>query len=212
MPIGLTLYVIVFLVDLADGFLKIIPSRFHPDTLFGFRIPGLGILITGILIFLSGLITKSFLGRKIIAKGEVLVEKVPFVGSIYQGIKKVSDGMLADRKASFKRVVLVEFPRKGLYTLGFITGTPRMSIEKQSDSQCYGVFLPTTPNPTSGYLVVVPESELMYIDMSIEEALAYIISLGMATSSQAANEEKKSLHGKHMAGKSTDEYEEKALK
>lgn len=190
-PIGLTLYVIIFLISSADNLLKIVPAKYHPDALFGFHIPGLGVILTVILIFISGLVTKSFLGRKIIKGGEDLVERVPFVGSIYQGIKKVSDGMLTDRKTSFKKVVLVEFPRKGIYTIGFITGIPGGEIERKSGQRCFGVFLPTTPNPTSGYLIVVPENELIQIDMTIEDALTYIISLGMVAAEEGLREEGK---------------------
>jgi len=193
-PIGLTLYIIVFLIDTADSLLRVIPAKYHPDSVFGFRIPGLGIIFTVILIFISGLVTKSFFGRRIIQRGEELVEKVPFVGSIYQGIKKVSDGMLADRKTSFKKVVLVEFPRKGVYTIGFITGMPAGEIEKRSGQKCFGVFLPTTPNPTSGYLIMVPENELIIIDMSVEEALTYIISLGMVSSKEGLRKYEKLPH------------------
>jgi uncharacterized membrane protein len=182
-PIGLTLYILFFLIDTMDNLLKIVPIRYQPEVLLGFRIPGLGIIVTVILIFICGLITKSYFGYKIVSSGEDLVDKIPFVRSIYQSIKQVSDSMFTDRLSGFKKVVLVEFPRKGIYTLGFVTGVPGPEIRSKVGQNCISVFLPTTPNPTSGYLVILPDDDLIQVDMSVEEALTYIISVGIVTAS-----------------------------
>jgi uncharacterized membrane protein len=182
-PVGLTLYILTFLIDMMDNLLKIIPFRYQPETLLGFRIPGLGVIVTVVLIFVCGLVAKSYLGYKIVSSGESLVDKIPFVRSIYQSIKQVSDSMFADRRSGFKKVVLVEFPRKGIYTVGFVTGKPGPEIQSEVGLTCISVFLPTTPNPTSGYLVIVPEDDLLQVDMTVEEALTYIISVGIVTAS-----------------------------
>ena len=182
-PIGLTLYILIFLIDMMDNLVKIIPFRYQPETLLGFRIPGLGVIVTVVLIFVCGLVAKSYLGYKIVSSGESLVDKIPFVRSIYQSIKQVSDSMFADRRSGFKKVVLVEFPRKGIYTVGFVTGKPGPEIQSKVGQTCISVFLPTTPNPTSGYLVIVPEDDLLQVDMTVEEALTYIISVGIVTAS-----------------------------
>jgi len=183
-PIGLTLYILFFLIDIMDSLLKIIPLRYHPDTLLGIHIPGLGIIVTVFLIFICGLVTASYVGNKIVQSGEDLLYRIPFVRNIYQAIKRFSDTMVMDRRSSFKRVVLVEFPRKGLYTIGFVTGKPSLEFKKEPGQNYTSVFLPTTPNPTSGYLVIVPEDELVEVQMSVEEALTYIISVGIVTPSE----------------------------
>jgi len=180
-PIGLTLYILFFLIDIMDSLLKIIPLRYHPDTLLGIHIPGLGAIVTIILIFICGLITASYVGNKIVQSGEDLLYRIPFVRNIYQAIKRFSDTMVMDRRSSFKRVVLVEFPRKGLYAIGFVTGKPNWETEKETGENLISVFVPTTPNPTSGYLIIVPEDELVEVGMSVEEALTYIISVGIVT-------------------------------
>ena len=192
-PIGLTLYILFFLIDIMDSLLKIIPIRYQPEVLFGFHIPGLGVIVTVFLIFFFGLIARSYFGNKIVSYGEILVAKIPFVRNIYQSIKQVSDSMLTDRQSGFKKVVLVEFPRKDLFTIGFVTGAPGSEIRSKTGQNSISVFLPTTPNPTSGYLVIVPEDELIQVDMSIEEALTYIISVGIVIPSEHAKRKDKIL-------------------
>jgi len=189
-PIGLTLYILFFLIDMMDGLLKIMPIKYHPDTLIGMHIPGLGIIVTLVLIFVCGLVTTSYVGKKIVRSGEDLVDRIPFVRSIYQATKRLSDSMLTDRRSSFKRVVLAEFPRKGIYTIGFVTGVPPIEILEKAGQNCISVFLPTTPNPTSGYLIIIPEDELVPIHMSVEEALTFIISVGIISPSDYLKKKK----------------------
>ena len=184
-PIGLTLYILFFLIDIMDGLLKIVPLKYHPDTIFGIHIPGLGIIVTVALIFICGLVTKSYIGYKIVKKGEELVDKIPFVRSIYQAIKQLSDSMFTEKRGSFKKVVLVEFPRKGVFTIGFVTNTPGFDIQEKTGQNLSSVFVPTTPNPTSGYLILVPDNELIQLDMKVEEAFTFIISVGIVTSSDS---------------------------
>jgi uncharacterized membrane protein len=195
-PIGLTLYILFFLIDIMDSLLKIIPVRYHPDTLLGIHIPGLGTIATVILIFICGLITASYVGNKIVQSGEDLLYRIPFVRNIYQAIKRFSDTMVMDRRSSFKRVVLVEFPRKGIYTIGFVTGKPDLEFKKEPGQNYVSVFLPTTPNPTSGYLIIVPEAELVEVHMSVEEALTYIISVGIVTPSERTRRKDRFYGGK----------------
>ena len=178
-PIGLTLYILVFLIDMMDGLLTIIPRQYHPDTLIGFYIPGLGIIITVMLIFICGLIAKSIIGAKAVRYSEGLLNKIPVVRSIHLAIKKIVDSVVMYRNRSFRKAVLVEFPRKGAYTVGFITGTPNEDIQKKTGRRCISVYVPTTPNPTSGYFIIFPEDEVFPLDMSVEEAFTLIISGGM---------------------------------
>lgn len=195
-PIGLTLYILFFLIDIMDGLLKIMPARYHPDTLMGIHIPGLGIIVTVVLIFVCGLVTTSFIGNKIVRSGEDLVDRIPFVRNIYQATKRLSDSMFTDRRSSFKRVVLAEFPRKGMYTIGFVIGEPNSEIREKAGQNCVSVFLPTTPNPTSGYLIFIPEDEVVPINMSVEEALTFIISVGIVSPSDYPKKRKITDQGK----------------
>ena len=193
-PIGLTLYILFFLIDIMDGLLKVIPIKYHPDTLIGTHIPGLGIIVTLALVFICGLVTTSYVGYKIVRSGEDLVDRIPFVRSLYKAIKQISDNMFMDQRKSFKKVVLVEFPRKGIYTIGFVTGVPSLEVQKKTGQNSISVFIPTTPNPTSGYLVIVPEEELVQMEMSVEEALTFIISVGIITPADHINKRERLHH------------------
>jgi uncharacterized membrane protein len=178
-PLGLTLYILVFLIGMMDGLLTIIPRQYHPDTLIGFHIPGFGIIVTILLIFISGLMTKSIVGNRIVRYTEGLLDKIPIVRSIHMAIKKIVDSMVIYRSRSFKKVVLVEFPRKGAYTVAFVTGEPANEIHARTGQRFISVYVPTTPNPTSGYFIMFPEHEIVHLDMSVEDAFTLIISGGI---------------------------------
>ena len=178
-PVGLTLYILVFLIGMMDGLLTLIPQKYHPTALIGFHIPGLGIIITILLIFFCGLMTKSIIGNRIVLYGEELLDRIPFVRSIHMAIKKIVDSMVLYRRRSFKKVVLVEFPRRGAYALAFMTGMPGDEIHQKTGQRCVSVYVPTTPNPTSGYFIIFPEAEVIQLDMSVEEAFTLIISCGI---------------------------------
>ncbi len=180
-PIGLTIYILIFLISLMDGMLNIIPSRLHPDQVLGFRIPGLGIIFTLILILAMGLTTRSILGRRLLLWGETLVYKIPLVRGIYQALKQIVFAMMSTKGESFKRVVLVEFPRKGLYTVAFVTGIASGEVQEKTEERCINIFIPTTPNPTSGFYMMVPENQVVRLDMSVEEAFKLIMSGGIVT-------------------------------
>jgi uncharacterized membrane protein len=172
-PLGLTLYILVFLIGMMDGLLTIIPRQYHPDTLIGFHIPGFGIIVTILLIFISGLMTKSIVGNRIVRYTEGLLDKIPIVRSIHMAIKKIVDSMVIYRSRSFK------FPRKGAYTVAFVTGEPANEIHARTGQRFISVYVPTTPNPTSGYFIMFPEHEIVHLDMSVEDAFTLIISGGI---------------------------------
>jgi uncharacterized membrane protein len=178
-PVGLTLYILVFLIGMMDGLLTFIPRQYHPDILIGFHIPGFGIIVTIMLVFICGLMTKSIVGNRIVLYGEGLLDRIPIVRSIHMAIKKIVDSMVLYRSRSFKKVVLVEFPRKGAYTVAFVTGEPAHEIHSKTGQRCVSVYVPTTPNPTSGYFVIFPEHEVVQLDMSVEDAFTLIISGGI---------------------------------
>lgn len=179
-PVGITLYILFFLIDVMDSLLNIIPHQFQPDVMLHFHLPGLGIIVTVVLVFVCGLIARSYLGKSLVGLGESFVDKIPIVRSIYQAVKQVAHSMLMDRNRSFKKAVLIEFPRRGLYSVGFITGNPGGEIAAKIAGDHYvSVFVPTTPNPTSGFFMVVSSDELIFLDMSVEEAFTLIISAGI---------------------------------
>jgi uncharacterized membrane protein len=182
-PAGLTLYILSFIISLMDNLLRVVPSHFHPDNLLGIHIPGLGAIVTVIIIFVCGLITTSYLGTRIVCFGERLVGKIPFVRSIYQAIKRIADSLLVDKARSFKKVVMVEYPRRGVYSIGFVTGMPNGEIQKivGQNSPCVGVFMPLALTPTTGFFIMVPRDELVELAMTVEEAFTLIISAGIVT-------------------------------
>jgi uncharacterized membrane protein len=180
-PIGLTLYILFFIIDVMDGLLKIIPDRYEPDALLGFHMPGLGIIFTVLLIFMTGLITKSYLGNVVVRKGEGLFGKIPIVRSLYLAIKQIFNSLFVGKSRSFRKVVLIEYPRKGLYSIGFVTCSaeetfPQISDEKKNN---VGVFIPLALTPYTGAFVIVHESELIEMDLTVEEAFTLIISAGI---------------------------------
>jgi uncharacterized membrane protein len=182
-PIGLTIYILVFIINMMDNLLKIIPYRYQPDRLFIVHLPGLGVIITVIIIFICGLVTKSYLGDRFVAFGERLVGKIPFVRSIYQAIKRIADSLFMDKTQSFKKVVLIEYPRRGVYSIGFVTGTPNGEIREKlgGDDPCVGVYIPCALTPTTGVFVMIPSKELTELTLSVEEAFTLIISAGIVT-------------------------------
>jgi len=192
MPIGLTVYIFFFLIDLMDGLLLIIPEAYRPDAFLPFHIPGLGAIFTVIVIFLAGLLMKSYLGNKLVRLGESLLDKIPFVRSIYQAMKQISDSFFMDHKRSFRKVVLLRFPSRDVYSVGFITCVPTSELKAKvgSERNYVSVFMPTAPNPTTGLYMIMPEDELIYTDMTVDEAFTLIISTGIVVPPEKRGEKK----------------------
>lgn len=188
MPLGLTIYIFFFLIEVMDSLLLIVPDQYQPDVFLPFHVPGLGVIVTVALILLCGLIAKSYFGNKMVKMGEGLLDKIPFIRSIYQAIKQIADTMFADRSANFKKVVLFHFPTKTTYSIGFVTGAIEEEFKAKigQNNHYLSVFMPTAPNPTTGLYMLMPEDELIYLDMSVEEAFTLIISAGIVTPTQRA--------------------------
>ncbi len=180
-PVGVTFYILYLIIGMMNKLVKIIPARFHPDQILPFHLPGLGIIITLVLIFTVGLVTKSYLGKKLVALGERMVGKIPLVRGIYNALKQLVDAVFSDKGQSFKKAVLIEYPRKGLYSIAFVTGVSRGEVQVKTAQKCVNVFVPTTPNPTSGFYIMVPETDTIVLDMTVEEAFTLIISGGIVS-------------------------------
>lgn len=179
-PIWVTILVIKFLVDLLDSVLLLLPKPYQPDALLGVHIPGLGVLIILLLIFFTGAIVANFLGSRLVRMWDALIDRIPVVRSVYSGVKQVMETLFSPGGNSFRKVLLVEYPREGMWTLAFQTGdsTPEVLKSLEEDAMV-SLFVPTTPNPTSGFLVMLPRKKVIELNMSVEQALKFVISLGV---------------------------------
>ncbi len=178
-PIWVTLLVIRFMVDLLDKTLKLLPLSYQPDTILGVHIPGFGILFSILVVFLTGLLATNFVGHRLVALGESIVARIPLVRAIYNGVKQVLHTIFSSKTQAFRRVLLVEYPRKGLWSIAFQTGQASEKITSKTQQAMVTIFIPTTPNPTSGFLMLVPQDDTIELDMSVDEALKMVISLGV---------------------------------
>lgn len=181
-PVGISLWFLHTIIGWTDEKLLLLPPALHPNTYLPYPVPGLGLIITMVSIFLAGLITTNFVGRKVIQVGESIVNKIPLVRSIYLLVKQVMETIFSKDQESFKKVVLIEYPRKGLYSMAFVTGVAGGEIQEKTSKKVINVFVPTTPNPTSGFLIMVPEEDTTPLKMDVETAFKIIISGGVVNS------------------------------
>ena len=178
-PLGITLWVLHFLVTTLDQTLGLFPERFHPDRLLGMHIPGLGVLLSFAILFVTGAIAANFFGARLILIWESALGRIPVVKSIYSSVKQVSDTLLSDSGNAFRKALLVQFPHQDSWSIAFLTGQPAAAVAEHLDEEHLSVYVPTTPNPTSGYFVIVPKSKVRELDMTVDEALKYVISMGV---------------------------------
>lgn len=174
-PLWITILLIKAVVNLVDGTLNLIPPVINPKTYIPFF--GIELIIALFLIILVGVLANNYLGKKIFGLGEIIVAKIPVIKTIYQGVKYLTIGIMSDKKI-FSQVVLVEFPRKGLFCIAFVTGEEKYLFSNNKDGKMLKIFIPTTPNPTSGFFFMVAENEVKYLDLSVDEAFKLIISAG----------------------------------
>ncbi|MEJ1382669.1 MAG: DUF502 domain-containing protein [Sedimenticola sp.] len=177
-PLGITLLVVRLLVQWMDGTLMLIPQPYRPENLFGFSIPGLGVVLSVLVVFVTGVLVANLFGRSLINIWERLLARIPLVRSIYSGAKQLAETMFSGSGQSFRKVLLVEFPRPGLWTLAFLTGTDVGEAQQKTGRDVINVYIPTTPNPTGGYFVMVPREDAVELDMSVDDGLKMLISMG----------------------------------
>tara|TARA_A100001234_G_scaffold144460_1_gene126887 strand:- start:371 stop:991 length:621 start_codon:yes stop_codon:yes gene_type:complete len=178
-PLGLTIFVIKLLIDLLGQTYLLIPPALRPENLLGTEIPGIGVIVAIIVVLLTGLITANYFGNRIVKAWDAFLDRIPLIRSIYSPLKKFSELVLSDQTQSFSKVLLIEYPRKGIYSLCFQTSKELGEVQNQAGEEMVCVYIPTTPNPTSGYIVLVPQNEVKELKMSVEDALKMIISLGV---------------------------------
>ncbi|MBF0368227.1 MAG: DUF502 domain-containing protein [Magnetococcales bacterium] len=178
-PLGLTGYILTLLIRFADQALNFLPTDLHPDNLLPFYLPGVGLLLALFVIFLVGLFSSNFVGRRVVEFGEDIIGRIPFVRNLHKAIKQLLETLFSRTQDQFHRVILMEYPRRGVHAIGFVTGTGRGEVQEKTNQNVLNVFLPTTPNPTSGFLLFVPEKEVIPLEMSVEEGLKLVISGGI---------------------------------
>jgi uncharacterized membrane protein len=178
MPLGATVFVIRLLVGWMDQSLLLLPQQFRPDNLLGFHIPGLGVVLSLLILLLTGLVAANLFGRKLVGLWEQLLSRIPLVRSVYSAVKQLVETMFADNGKSFRKVVLVEFPRRGLWTLAFLTSDEQGEVQRATGRDVVSVYIPTTPNPTGGYFALVPREDLRELDISVDEGLKLLLSMG----------------------------------
>jgi len=179
-PLGITLWVLKLLVDLMDQSLLLLPDRLHTEALFGFHVPGLGIFLTLAIILATGALAANIFGRQLLSLGDAALSRIPIVRSIYGGVKQISDTLFSPEGKAFRRAVLVRYPHAGAWTVALVTGTPQHEVARILGTDQIAVFVPTTPNITAGFFLIVPRSDTIELDMTVDAALKYIISMGVA--------------------------------
>ncbi len=177
-PLGVTVFVISFLVGLMDKTLVLIPKQYQPDSLIGFHIPGLGVVLSILVVFVTGVIIANLFGKQLVAIAESMLSRIPLVRSIYAGVKQLMETVFVSGGQSFRKVLLIEYPRKGLWTLAFQTGTEKGEAQIKTGQDVINVYVPTTPNPTSGFFIMVAKSDVQELDMSVDDGLKMLISMG----------------------------------
>ena len=179
LPLGVTFFLLRFLIGLMDQSLKLLPPPYRPEEWLGVAIPGLGVILTIIVLLVTGVLAANIVGRSVVGGWEALLERIPVVRSIYSAAKNFAEIVFSDTGKAFKKVLLVEYPRKGVYSITFQTATDIDEIQTRTGEEIICCFVPTTPNPTSGFIIIVPKKDAIELDMEVDEAAKLIMSLGV---------------------------------
>ena len=186
-PLAVTVWLLNWIISTLDQTLEILPGDWHPDKLLGFHIPGFGVLLALAIVLSIGAIATNFLGRKLVRWWDALLSRIPIVRSIYSSVKQVSDTLFSENGNAFRKALLVQWPRPGVWTIAFQTGMPGGDVINHLQGDYLSVYVPTTPNPTGGYFVMLPRADCIELKMSVDEALTYVISMGVVVPGSAAN-------------------------
>ena len=178
-PLAITIWLLNLIVSTMDQTLLLLPPSWRPDELLPFHVPGFGLLLSLVIVLLTGMLAANIIGERLVRWWHGLLNRIPIVRSIYSSVKQISDTLLATRGQSFRKVVMIEFPQRGQWTLGFVVGAPGATIAAATAGNAITVYVPTAPNPTSGYVLVVRPDEVREVDISVDDALKFHISLGV---------------------------------
>jgi len=188
LPIGVTVFLLRVLVGMLDQSLLLIPEQYRPEQIIGFAIPGLGLVLTLVILLTTGVLAANIVGRSMVGLWESLLERIPIVRSVYSAAKNFAEIVFSDSGQSFKKVLLIEYPRRGLFSLAFQTSSNLGEVQERTGESVICAFVPTTPNPTSGLIIVVPCKDVIELDMEVDEALKMIISLGVVVPTWRADQ------------------------
>ena len=186
LPIIATVLVLRFIVGLMDQLLLLVPRNLRPDALLGFHIPGLGVVFAVIVLLLTGLMVTNFIGRWLVDQWDEVLARIPFIRAIYGGVKSFSETLFSNKGNSFKKVLLIQYPRAGMWSIGFQTNADLPEISARTGAEQVCVFVPTTPNPTSGFIMMVPRAEVIELDMTVDAAMKMVVTLGVVMPAAAA--------------------------
>jgi uncharacterized membrane protein len=178
-PLVITLWVLKLIVDMLDQSLLLLPEQWRPDFWLPVHIPGLGAILTIVIVLATGVFATNFFGAQLVELWHHILQRIPVVNSIYSSVKQISDTLFSSSGQAFRKALLVQWPHQGMWTIAFMTGTPSADVARHLPADCVSVYVPTTPNPTGGYFVIVPRASIIELDMSVDQALKYIISMGV---------------------------------
>ena len=178
-PLAITAWVLALIASVADQSLRLLPETLRPHQLLGYDIPGAGVVLTLLIIFVTGVLAANFIGQRLVGWWEQLLARIPVVNSIYLSVKQVSDTLFSSSGNAFRKALLIQYPRRGSWTIAFLTGRPGGDVVNHLPGDLVSVYVPTTPNPTSGFFLMLPRSDVIVLDMDVDEALKYIISMGV---------------------------------
>ncbi len=192
-PLAITFMVLAWIVGTLDQIIEWLPDGLQPRTMFGFNVPGLGLLMSVLIVLGTGLVAANVIGMRLLRFWENLLTRIPVVNSLYGGVKQVSDTLFSSSGQAFRKALLVQYPRHGSWTIAFLTGLPGGDAVNHLKGEHVSVYVPTTPNPTSGFFLMMPREDVIELDMSVDEALKYIISMGVVTPPRRARAERAAL-------------------
>ncbi len=185
-PLAITVWLLNWFIATLDQTLQILPENWHPDKLIGFHIPGFGVLLALAIVLIIGGFASNFFGRKLVSWWDALLGRIPIVRSIYSSVKQVSDTLFSENGNAFRKALLVQWPREGVWTIAFQTGSPGGDVANHLTGDYLSVYVPTTPNPTGGYFVMLKRENCIELNMSVDQALTYVISMGVVVPGSAA--------------------------
>ncbi|MDH3319096.1 MAG: DUF502 domain-containing protein [Betaproteobacteria bacterium] len=178
-PLVITIWVLKLIVDTLDQSLLLLPPQWHTENFLGFHVPGLGVILTLVIVFVTGVLATNFLGVRLVQLWNAILNRIPVVNSIYSSVKQISDTLFSSSGQAFRKALLVQWPREGMWTIAFLTGRPGGDVVQHLQGDYVSVYVPTTPNPTGGYFVMMQRKDVIELDLSVDAALKYIISMGV---------------------------------
>ena len=185
-PLVITIWVLKLVVDALDQILLLLPPEFRTENWLGFHVPGMGVVMTAVIVFLTGVFATNLLGTRLVGLWHEILHRIPVVNSIYSSVKQISDTLFSSSGQAFRKALLVQWPREGMWTIAFLTGVPGGDVVNHLKGDYISVYVPTTPNPTSGYFVIVQRKDVIELDMTVDQALKYVISMGVVPPSNGS--------------------------